>query len=144
MCKKDANLELHFFNNCFADQYSKGTSISLDPGASSWHTVVIPTELVWKVGRYTSAAPFYFTEFEDYIDGGMLANNPSEAALTVIQDHYHEKGEKIPISLLVSVGSGINPGSPLGRIDIQKNPLRPQAYLDFMAVLESAVRTIIT
>ena len=53
-------------------------------------------ELVWKVGRYTSAAPYYFTECEDYIDGGILANNPSEAALTVIQDHYHKQGKKIP------------------------------------------------
>ncbi len=100
-------------------------------------------ELVWKVGRYTSAAPFYFTEFENYIDGGMLANNPSEAALTVIQDHYHDKGEKIPISLLVSVGSGVNPGSPLGEIDIKKNLLRPRAYLDLMEVLESAVSILL-
>lgn len=117
--KKHTNLDLRFFNNCFGDEYSE--------------------ELVWKVGRYTSAAPFYFTEFENYIDGGMLANNPSEAALTVIQDHYHDKGEKIPISLLVSVGSGVNPGSPLGEIDIKKNLLRPRAYLDLMEVLESAV-----
>ena len=97
-------------------------------------------ELVWKVGRYTSAAPFYFTEFENYIDGGMLANNPSEAALTVIQDFYHKRGEKIPIALLVSVGSGVNPGSPLGEIDIKKNLLKPRAYLNLMEVLESAVR----
>lgn len=101
--------------------------------------IILHTELVWKVGRYTSAAPFYFTEFENYIDGGMLANNPSEAALTVIQDFYHERGERIPISLLVSVGSGVNPGSPLGEIDIKKNLLKPQAYLDLMEVLENAV-----
>ena len=91
------------------------------------------------MGRYTSAAPFYFTEFENYIDGGMLANNPSEAALTTIQDYYHHKQEKIPVSLLVSVGSGINPAAPLGEIDIKKNLLSPRAYLDLMEVLESAV-----
>ncbi len=96
-------------------------------------------ELIWKVARYTSAAPFYFKEFENYIDGGILANNPSEAALTTIQDHYHRRGEKIPISLLVSVGTGCNPGSPLGEIDIKTNLLKPKAYLGLMEVLESAV-----
>ena len=101
---------------------------------------VCAAELVWKVGRYTSAAPFYFTEFENYIDGGILANNPSEASLTAIQDHYHHKKEKIPISLLVSMGSGNNPETPLGEIDIKKNLLNPRAYLDLMEVLESAVR----
>ena len=24
VCKKDSNLSLHFFNNCFEDEYSKG------------------------------------------------------------------------------------------------------------------------
>ena len=28
--KKDANLELHFFNNCFKDQYSRGTYENLN------------------------------------------------------------------------------------------------------------------
>ena len=94
------------------------------------------------MARYTSAAPFYFTEFENYIDGGMLANNPSEAAMTVIQDFYHKKGEKIPISTVVSVGTGINPGTPLGKIDIRSNLLKPRVYLDLMEVLGAAVSCI--
>ena len=99
-------------------------------------------EVVWKVGRYTSAAPFYFTEIDNYIDGGMLANDPSEVALTAIQDFYHNRGEKIPISLLVSVGSGVNPALPLGKIDIKSNLLNPKAYLDLMEVLESSVSEV--
>ena len=43
------------------------------------------SELVWKVARYTSAAPIYFTECDEYVDGGMLAKNPSCDALTKIQ-----------------------------------------------------------
>ena len=77
-------------------------------------------ELVWKVARYTSANFMYFTEFEDYIDGGILANNPAEEGLTAIQNHYHERGEKLPISLLVSVGSGINPElNKIGSVKLQ-------------------------
>ena len=43
---------------------------------------------VWKVARYTSAAPMFFTEFEDYVDGGVLANNPCSYGLSAIQNFY--------------------------------------------------------
>ena len=33
---------------------------------------------VWKVARCTSAAPMFFSEFEDHVDGGVLANNPCQ------------------------------------------------------------------
>lgn len=37
--------------------------------------------LAYKVAMYTSAAPTYFPAYEGYIDGGVVANNPSVAAL---------------------------------------------------------------
>lgn len=77
-------------------------------------------ELVWKVARYTSANFLYFTEFEGYIDGGVLANNPTEEGLTAIQDHYHERGEKLPISLVVSIGTGVNPSKEIGSINVAR------------------------
>ena len=42
-------------------------------------------EPVWKVARYTTAAPVYFTECDNYVDGGVKANNPSAFGLTEIQ-----------------------------------------------------------
>ena len=48
-------------------------------------------ELVWKVARYTSAAPFFFTECDNYVDGGVKANNPTHFALTEIQDYLSKK-----------------------------------------------------
>ena len=94
---------------------------------------------MWKVARCTSAAPFYFTEFDDYIDGGVLANNPSEEALTAIQDYYRQKGEKLPISLLVSIGSGVNPSKSVGTIDVHTKLLNPKAWLNFFDVMGDAV-----
>ncbi len=47
-------------------------------------------ELVWKVARYTSAAPVFFKECDGYIDGGVLANNPSLEALSRIQKYLRE------------------------------------------------------
>ena len=98
------------------------------------------TELVWKVARSTSAAPYYFTEFEGYIDGGMLANNPSVDALTEIHDHFRKNSQKLPISLVLSVGSGLSPPEGLSKIDVHKNPLNPILWKKFSTVMKSVVR----
>ena len=76
------------------------------------------TEQVWKVARYTSAAPVLFGESDGYVDGGVLANNPSESGLTRIHNYYQGRGEKLPISLVVSVGCGKYPKKELGSVDM--------------------------
>ena len=75
------------------------------------------TESVCIVARYTSAAPLFFNEMDDYVDGGLLANNPCEIGLTKIQNYYRERGQKFPVSLMVSIGSGRQPEQELGSID---------------------------
>ena len=52
------------------------------------------------------------------MDGGLLANNPSEYALTVIQDHIREQSLRTPVSLVVSVGAGVNPAKEYGDLNI--------------------------
>ena len=81
---------------------------------------VTAIEPVWKVARYTSAAPVFFKEFENYVDGGVLANNPCDYGLTAIQNYYRQQGIDLPIALVVSVGTGIYPSEELGRIDAQE------------------------
>ena len=99
------------------------------------------------MARSTSANFLYFTEFEGYIDGGILANNPAEEGLTVIQDHYRKKEEKLPISLLVSIGSGINPTKEIGPLNFQRlqamNPLRWKNLIDLLGSAASSVSTCI-
>ncbi len=77
----------------------------------------VHAELVWRVARYTSAAPMFFKECDNYVDGGVLANNPSDYGLTAIQNFYRRRGEQLPIAVVVSVGTGIYPAEELGRID---------------------------
>ena len=74
-------------------------------------------ELVWKVARYTSAGPVYFNEKDNYVDGGILAQNPSSVGLTAIQKYHHDRGMKLPISLVVSIGSGQFPDEDMGNVD---------------------------
>ena len=49
------------------------------------------SEFVWKVARYTSAAPVFFAEFENYVDGGVKANNPTTYGLAEIQEFLSKK-----------------------------------------------------
>ena len=48
-------------------------------------------ELVWKVARYTSAAPVFFTEHDNYVDGGVKANNPTSYGLAEILEYLSKK-----------------------------------------------------
>ena len=62
------------------------------------------SELVWRVGRYTSAAPVYFTECDNFVDGGLLANNPCSDALTRIQVYTYTVVYKLLyISIIINV-----------------------------------------
>jgi len=50
---------------------------------------------VWKVARYTSAAPMFFRECDDYVDGGVLANNPCSYGLSAIQNFHRWVGKGV-------------------------------------------------
>ncbi len=82
--------------------------------------LIIFTELIWKVARYTSAAPCYFKPMDNYVDGGLKVNNPSEDGMTLIQDHLRMTRPDVDIMLAVSIGCGIFPSRPLGDADIEK------------------------
>ena len=69
---------------------------------------------VWEAARASSAAPIYFEPFQEtLIDGGVIANNPTLAALTEIVDQ-EEKEPKI--RLVLSIGTGIPPTTECDQI----------------------------
>ena len=60
------------------------------------------------VALYTSAAPSYFPAVDGYIDGGVVANNPSMAALAQVLDYRADIPERPLLNevRLLSVGTG--------------------------------------
>lgn len=94
-------------------------------------TYLLYAEPVWKVARYTSGGPIYFSALDDYVDAGILANNPSESGLTKIQDHYRSNGQRLPISVIVSVGSGKLPENELGSVDAHEFLYFGKHWFDF-------------
>ena len=119
--KASTQPKLHFFNNCFGDEFStRERSATLGGEAVVLTPASCCTEPVWKVARYTSAAPMYFTECDNYVDGGVLANNPCDEGLIKIQSHHRHQGIRIPISCVVSIGCGVYPARDLGRVDVHQ------------------------
>lgn len=65
------------------------------------------TALVRKVALYTSAAPTYFPSVDGYVDGGVVANNPSVAALAQTQDtRAFRTPPKMKEVVLLSISTG--------------------------------------
>jgi uncharacterized protein len=60
------------------------------------------------VALYTSAAPSYFPTVDGYIDGGVVANNPSMCALAQALNAL-TGGRKLEEVVLFSLGTGQNP-----------------------------------
>ncbi|CDW53780.1 Patatin and Ank 2 and Ank domain containing prote in [Trichuris trichiura] len=90
----------------------------------------LPELLLWKVLRCTTAAPTYFSSVDNmYVDGGLMANNPSLDTLTEIHRYncaveLANEGEKVEVGCFLSVGTGRTPERPLPVINFDSsNPL---------------------
>jgi patatin-like phospholipase/acyl hydrolase len=62
--------------------------------------------LVSDVAMYTTAAPTYFPAVDGYIDGGVIANNPSMAAICQAMDERYGDEAKVDDVVLLSIGTG--------------------------------------
>lgn len=61
----------------------------------------------YKVAMYTSAAPTYFPVYEGYIDGGVVANNPSVAAIAhALDTRKNPAAPRLEDIALCSLGVG--------------------------------------
>lgn len=90
-------------------------------------------QLLWKAARATGAAPSYFRAFGRFLDGGLIANNPTLDAMTEMHEYnmalkaISRGNEVVPLSLVVSLGTGCIPTTfILKEIDV----FRPESLWD--------------
>ena len=73
--------------------------------------------MVWEAARASSAAPVYFYPFKErYVDGGVMANNPTLDAMAEIFQQGKREGTKIRLGLVFSLGTGTPPSKDLKNI----------------------------
>ncbi|XP_034043851.1 85/88 kDa calcium-independent phospholipase A2 isoform X2 [Thalassophryne amazonica] len=121
--------ELHIFRN-----YDLPSAHRKPPYATTatFKPLTIPKEqLVWKAARSSGAAPTYFRPMGRFLDGGLLANNPTLDAMTEI--HQYNKALKAEVreeevkklGIVVSLGTGKPPQMVVSSVDVFRpsNPL---------------------
>ncbi|XP_056125642.1 85/88 kDa calcium-independent phospholipase A2 isoform X1 [Rhinichthys klamathensis goyatoka] len=121
--------ELHLFRN-----YDPPV-LQRDPPYTSTATfqpLTVPQEqLVWRAARSSGAAPTYFRPMGRFLDGGLLANNPTLDAMTEI--HQYSKALKAQgrepdvsrLGVVLSLGTGKPPQVAVNSVDVFRpsNPL---------------------
>uniref|UniRef100_A0A8B9R386 phospholipase A2 n=1 Tax=Astyanax mexicanus TaxID=7994 RepID=A0A8B9R386_ASTMX len=122
--------ELHIFRNY------EPPALTRDPPYASTATfkpLTIPEEqLVWRAARSSGAAPTYFRPMGRFLDGGLLANNPTLDAMTEI--HHYNRALKnqgggdegvCKLGVVVSLGTGKPPQVVVNSVDVFRpsNPL---------------------
>lgn len=114
-------VDLHLFRN-----YESPSVILKVPENTMFKSTLPPQEqLLWKAARATGAAPSYFRAFGRFLDGGLIANNPTLDAMTEIHEYNlalkatDRDKEVVPLSVVVSLGTGIIPTTyTLNEIDV--------------------------
>lgn len=121
--------ELHIFRN-----YDP-PSVHREPPYATTATfkpLTTPQEqLVWRAARSSGAAPTYFRPMGRFLDGGLLANNPTLDAMSEI--HQYNKALKVEghgnevkkLGIVVSLGTGKPPQVVVSSVDVFRpsNPL---------------------
>lgn len=121
--------ELHIFRNYDAPSFSREPSYAT---TATFKPLTVPQEqLVWRAARSSGAAPTYFRPMGRFLDGGLLANNPTLDAMAEV--HQFNKalkadgqGDQIKkLGIVVSLGTGKPPQVMVSSVDVFRpsNPL---------------------
>ncbi|XP_070776704.1 85/88 kDa calcium-independent phospholipase A2 [Enoplosus armatus] len=121
--------ELHIFRNYDPPSVHREPPYATN---ATFKPLTIPQEqLVWRAARSSGAAPTYFRPMGRFLDGGLLANNPTLDAMSEIHLYNkalkaegHEKELK-KLGMVVSLGTGKPPQVVVSSVDVFRpsNPL---------------------
>ncbi|XP_043924421.1 85/88 kDa calcium-independent phospholipase A2 isoform X2 [Protopterus annectens] len=114
--------ELHLFRNYDTPEIGREPPYTR---TAEFRPLLKPEEqLVWRAARSSGAAPSYFRPMNRFLDGGLLANNPTLDALTEI--HAYNKSLKMKdrshevkkLGVVVSLGTGKPPQVQVSSVDV--------------------------
>ncbi|XP_068455692.1 85/88 kDa calcium-independent phospholipase A2 isoform X2 [Clinocottus analis] len=121
--------ELHIFRNYDPPSVHREAPYAT---TATFKPLTVPQEqLVWRAARSSGAAPTYFRPMGRFLDGGLLANNPTLDAMTEIHQYNKAlraegRGNQIQkLGIVVSLGTGRPPQVVVSSVDVFRpsNPL---------------------
>lgn len=122
-------VDLHLFRN----YQSPSALLQVSENAMFKGTLPPEEQLLWKAARATGAAPSYFRAFGRFLDGGLIANNPTLDAMAEIHEYNlalnatDQSSQTVPLTLVVSLGTGCLPTMHAPKeIDV----FRPESLID--------------
>ncbi|XP_063736825.1 85/88 kDa calcium-independent phospholipase A2 isoform X3 [Eleginops maclovinus] len=130
--------ELHIFRNYDPPSPHRDPRYKT---TATFKPLTVPQEqLVWRAARSSGAAPTYFRPMGRFLDGGLLANNPTLDAMSEI--HQYNKALKAEgraqeiqrLGVVVSLGTGKPPQVVVNSVDV----FRPSNPLEFAKSLVGA------
>jgi len=112
--------DLHLFRN-----YESPMNVIGLPESSHFNSPLSPDQQkIWLAARSSGAAPTYFSSMDQYVDGGLIANNPTLDTLTEIEEWniaVRSKGRDSEVftpTVIVSLGCGKAPLSKVDNVDV--------------------------
>ena len=126
---------MHFFRNYTSPMDLLNIREDLLPTMSP--TKKPDQQTVWRAARSSGAAPTYFRQSGRYIDGGLIANNPTLDILTEIHElntalQYTDKSAEVQrVGLVVSLGTGDPPVEKVDNVDL----FRPDSILSVPSLM---------
>lgn len=114
--------ELHLFRNY--DPPETGQDPPYKRSADFQPLTKPQDQLVWRAARCSGAAPSYFRPMGRFLDGGLLANNPTLDAMTEIHEynralkHKGRGSEALRLGVVVSLGTGKPPQVAVNSVDV--------------------------
>lgn len=110
---------LHFFRNFDVPDKHDDAAQSKSPFSAPPKP---SDQLVWRAARGTGAAPSFFRSMGPFLDGGLIANNPTLDVLTEIHKYNSTvRGLQVnSFGLVVSLGTGVPPPVHVPSFDVFK------------------------
>ena len=126
---------------CLADQLPPVLHLMCNYGdAQSDH--MLPSNLpIWEAARASSAAPTYFPPFRKmFLDGGMMANNPTLDAMTEIFSRAEKEGQReVKLGCIISLGTGVPPTTKLSGGANVVNPHNPMDVIRDVEAMKNLI-----
>lgn len=62
---------------------------------------------------------FFHSQDDKYLDGGLIANNPTTDAIIDMFEHAEHKNKKLKLKVVLSLGCGLETPKPIDDIDFE-------------------------